>query len=379
MKLSEAWGYIEKERKTTSITSANVYSILTDLGVFRETPKIKFAMKSALSYGLYDLVYGSATDLDISELKFKIANEGFSDETIMEIINSFYCSPSNSTPLVETAAEESYSEDENNIEEIRFLGQRIERFTCTASAFNENEFNRKLYILPSPLLNSIHICNLNLSYKTRQEYKGHDCDFGWNMDKPSLGIEYNISSHNSKINHPFYISAILVDYNNRIRHRISVTEVDPSEKYMTRRGIEVFENHPEEKGIDEIKYVLLYAEIGYFTNMGYSFRNMDLYKRFHGKIIVDTNEIPSSNIKISNIEIWGHKESCYIAFKLKHLKLWSLLYTDFIFWDENNNIISKSEDEFGQDYEETDGIFVTFELLDCNFDDIYKITIDCHE
>ena len=44
MNLSEAWKYIEKERQTTSITSANVYSVLTDLGVFRETPKIKFAI-----------------------------------------------------------------------------------------------------------------------------------------------------------------------------------------------------------------------------------------------------------------------------------------------------------------------------------------------
>ena len=77
--------------------------------------------------------------------------------------------------------------------------------------------------------------------------------------------------------------------------------------------------------------------------------------------------------------MWGHENSCYIAFKLKHLELESYLYTDFIFWDKNNGIISKSEDTIGLDYDETDGFLITYELLDCNFDDIYKITIDCHE
>lgn len=389
MKLSEAWGYIEKERKTTSITSANVYSILTDLGVFRETPKIKFAMKSALSYGLYDLVYGSATDLDISDLKFKIANDGFSDETIMEIINSFYCSPSNSTPLVETAAEESYSEDEDSTEEIRFLGQRIERFKTTDPNFTETYLNKKLYVLPSPLLNTINIHNLDFSFKAGKEHievfkKYHPSSLGPSGDKDALCLEYDITSYNVSNRTGFNLCAILVDNKDHIRCKANITNISPSEKYMIRKDVAEFFFYRFDKSLNpnNIKYLILYAEVGKINEFSESpsyKTKIDLFKRYNGTFNVDINEISDYNIDLSGIDIWGNQNACYIAFKLESTL--SRIRINFIFFDKNNKIIDvyggyNASRTFSLE-SSINGIFLKYIDLKCDFNDVSKVIIDC--
>lgn len=386
MNLSEAWKYIEKERQTTSITSANVYSILTDLGVFRETPKIKFAMKSALSYGLYDLVYGSATDLDISELKFKIANDGFSEEAIKLIIDSFYCS--HGIPSSETTIENSHLEDKGCVEEIRFLGQRIERFKTTDPNFAETELNKKLYVLPSPLLNTINIHNLDFSFKAGKEHievfkKYHPSSLGPSGDDDALCLEYDITSCNVSNQKEFSLCAILVDNKGRIRCKDNITHISSSEKYMIRKEVAEFFFYRFDKSLnsDNIKYLILYAEAGkineYHERPSYNTK-IDLFKSYNGSSNVYINKIYDYNIDLSGIDIWGNQNACYIAFKLESTQS---IKINVIFFDKNNKIIDVSGGynasrlfAFGSSI---NGIFLKYIDLKCDFNDINKVIIDC--
>lgn len=75
-------------------TPSQIYSILSDLGVFKDYPKIRLAVNSALQNGLWELVSSnSVSQTDINKLKSGLEYDGFSDVIINEIINSFYTSP----------------------------------------------------------------------------------------------------------------------------------------------------------------------------------------------------------------------------------------------------------------------------------------------
>lgn len=94
MKLEDAWLTLLDMDTTVVRTPSQIYSILSDLGVFKDYPKIRLAVNSALQNGLWELVSSnSISQTDIDKLKSSLEYDGFSDIIINEIINSFYTSP----------------------------------------------------------------------------------------------------------------------------------------------------------------------------------------------------------------------------------------------------------------------------------------------
>lgn len=94
MKLEDAWLTLLDMDTTVVRTPSQIYSILSDLGVFKDYPKIRSAVNSALQNGLWELVSSnSISQTDIDKLKSGLEYDGFSDVIINEIINSFYTSP----------------------------------------------------------------------------------------------------------------------------------------------------------------------------------------------------------------------------------------------------------------------------------------------
>lgn len=91
MKLEDAWLTLLDMDTTVIRTPSQIYSILSDLGVFKDYPKIRLAVNSALQNGLWELVSSnSVSQTDIDKLKSGLEYDGFSDVIINEIINSFY-------------------------------------------------------------------------------------------------------------------------------------------------------------------------------------------------------------------------------------------------------------------------------------------------
>lgn len=94
MKLEDAWLTLLDMDTTVVRTPSQIYSMLSDLGVFKDYPKIRLAVNSALQNGLWELVSSnSISQTDIDKLKSNLKYDGFSNVIIDEIINSFYTSP----------------------------------------------------------------------------------------------------------------------------------------------------------------------------------------------------------------------------------------------------------------------------------------------
>lgn len=91
MKLEDAWLKIMEMENSERFTPNQIHSILSDLGIFKANPRIRLVIKSALAHNLWNLVCKSIiSSSEIHLLKNKLDYDGFSLETINELISSFY-------------------------------------------------------------------------------------------------------------------------------------------------------------------------------------------------------------------------------------------------------------------------------------------------
>lgn len=90
MTLEEAWYKLLEFDNYDNLTPSQVYSIISDYGVFTSFPKLRIAIKTALQYGLWEQVYSQSNAVSIAQLRSKLENDGFADKIIDEIIASFY-------------------------------------------------------------------------------------------------------------------------------------------------------------------------------------------------------------------------------------------------------------------------------------------------
>lgn len=69
MTLQEAWYKLIGIKNSESMSSKLVYSYLNNYGVFISFPKLRLAVKTALDYGIWELVTSICTATQISILK----------------------------------------------------------------------------------------------------------------------------------------------------------------------------------------------------------------------------------------------------------------------------------------------------------------------
>lgn len=91
MTLQDAWYKLLDLDNFNELSPSQVFSILSDFGVFVVSPKLKIAIKTALNYGLWNIVIKSDSAHQISILRSKLENDGFADTVIDDILSSFVC------------------------------------------------------------------------------------------------------------------------------------------------------------------------------------------------------------------------------------------------------------------------------------------------
>lgn len=72
MNLSDAWISILDLEGSEYFNHNQVYSILADLEVFKETPKIKLVVKIALKNGLWNLINSQPSEIQVLDLRLKL-------------------------------------------------------------------------------------------------------------------------------------------------------------------------------------------------------------------------------------------------------------------------------------------------------------------
>ena len=87
MNLSDAISKILKLNNYENLSNSQIYSILSDYGVFKDYPNLRLVVKSALEYDLWQLlIYNKQEKKDI--MKFKLINDGFTINVIQIILDS---------------------------------------------------------------------------------------------------------------------------------------------------------------------------------------------------------------------------------------------------------------------------------------------------
>lgn len=88
MKLREAWNKVKGMEKAERLASKQVYSILADLGVFKESPRLQTITKVALQDGLWSIIYSSnILPSDIERIHNQLDFHGFSKSIINEMFS----------------------------------------------------------------------------------------------------------------------------------------------------------------------------------------------------------------------------------------------------------------------------------------------------
>ncbi|MDE6335000.1 MAG: hypothetical protein K2L34_00370 [Muribaculaceae bacterium] len=96
MKLEDAWLKIKEMENCDRFKPNQIHAILADLGIFNTNPRIRLVLKTALTYGLWDIILkgkGSSGN-KIKLLKLRLQNYGFSGKIVNEVLICFLDSPS---------------------------------------------------------------------------------------------------------------------------------------------------------------------------------------------------------------------------------------------------------------------------------------------
>ncbi|MCH5228194.1 MAG: hypothetical protein J1F16_10360 [Muribaculaceae bacterium] len=87
MTISESLSKLCELDDYKNLSNSQIYSILSDYGVFNEYPKFRLALKAAIDYGLWQLLKFGAKSNEIFVLNTKLLNDGFNEQVVQEIIN----------------------------------------------------------------------------------------------------------------------------------------------------------------------------------------------------------------------------------------------------------------------------------------------------
>lgn len=356
MKLSDAWLNLLDIEGSEKFNNKQVYSMLADFGVFKETPKLKLCVKIALENGLWNLVVSKPSNIQILDLKLKLQNEGFSYEVIDDIIGSFYEGEYNNA---ESRSHSSISEQITTCGlDLKIPKQILGRNVIKYHSNNTNGLNHLLYYIPDLNKdNNITIQSLDCSLKTIQEISLLNKDFflsyRTSIDKV-ICLEFDITNNygtTTSLNPNailLHFAAFVISKEGRISSKTYITSIKKNEKYEIAKGAREINNSLP---IEDIAAIIIYPENGDIDiNSDYSMCSDKEFKKFNGKIEIEpfTKKCNDINIKLSNIQIWGNKSQCSIAFEVRGNttanKGWRIGKQLRIAWfNKENRLIEKSD------------------------------------
>lgn len=258
MTLQEAWYKLIGIKNSESMSSKLVYSYLNNYGVFISFPKLRLAVKTALDYGIWELVTSICTATQISILKTKLENDGFAEDVIEDIILSFTSNPQN-TPSnkAHTDIQKIHTSNICSLKQIEtiipFTIKRAIDENITSEQTNEKfKLNTKLFIVPTwNLKANIIIHKINILEETLSNpYPLNSYSYTrWNRDHKSkkFSLSYNITSDfdsNQTRNHfssDVTISTLTIAQGRRIHSKNIITTINLSDKYAVSSGDYKFE------------------------------------------------------------------------------------------------------------------------------------------
>lgn len=90
MTLTKAWIEIKQMNGSKSFDAKKIYSILDDFGVFKEMPRMRLVVKSALKYGIWNVIVMDNNSSNIRDIvNCKLRYDGFSEE-IINLLNETF-------------------------------------------------------------------------------------------------------------------------------------------------------------------------------------------------------------------------------------------------------------------------------------------------
>lgn len=326
MNLSDALLNILDIEGSDKFNHNQIYSILADMGVFKETPKIRLIVKIALENGLWGLITTQPSEIQVLDFKLRLQNEGFANDVIDTIIGSFYTisdSQTNENVVSRTSIDyEELGKVCNDCDVLKkILGKDVIRYHS-----NDSEgLNNLLYHVPAlNQYNDITIHTLNCSVKTEQELRElshRDIYFSlYGSNEQVICLEYDITNNfrtNILSNAPEHIRfvAFVICKDGRINSKTYITSINKTDKYAISKGVcEIKNSLPHE----EIAAIIVIPENGDIDiNSDYSHKSDIEFTKFRGAIEVEPfyKRFNDIDIDISNIQVWGSRKRCSICFE----------------------------------------------------------------
>jgi hypothetical protein len=356
MTLEDALLEILVMNNAETFTSSQVYSILSDLGVFKSNPKLKIVLKIALEYGLWNMIVAKADSYKVDILKTKLENDGFADSVITEIIATLQpVQHKEHTPTIPAKQVTSTCPIPSNIavrSQFAFSFPIKRGIDCgivtPPSSSNEDaiELSYKLYIAPSWNKKTRIIIN---EIKFETYYR----------------ISYKITCNpNLPIIHTKVKIALLVEtIDGYLYAKHYVNSVDVREKYAVTTGVcTIFLKTP----ISNIDKVIFLPEAGDFDISYIGPSNLifpkgepvaSAYNKFSKldcNIVMEPIRNSTLNLIFSDFRIWGYKNVIYISFTAIGMNnQWQKGFFNgdnylFAFFNEKNDLIITNKVFFGK-------------------------------
>ena len=237
MTLSEALNKLLEIDNYENLSNSQIYSILSDYGVFKENPKYRLIIKSALEYNFWSLFIESNNCNDFNLLKIRLINDGYDSNSITEILkilsNNIIKKQSDNKILdieVEIKRENNIINSSDYSNNISFLGLELghsindfdtmmknEKFIFINKVVKEDWYNYniykgkfayiedcRIYIYFNPItlqvykiiINSKNIGKINKTYELMQNL--YDVKYGKNQTSKDLAgnIIYRYNENN---------------------------------------------------------------------------------------------------------------------------------------------------------------------------------------
>ena len=348
MTLQEAWYNIIGMDNSERMSSSQIFSILCDYGVFTTFPKLRIAVKTALNYGLWDLVSSKNTNAQISQLRSKLENDGFANGVIDSIILSFTTIEPQANS--KDGSSEGYcygdpyaTQSPNAEPALPFKIKKAIDDNITKLPLNGKDeiiaLNRKLFIVPEwnhdnkvvinelsisdkEIINSDPLFLSTYSLLGIQSYKQRYClsyDITSDINRPQMN---NLFSSLVK----FFI--FVIARGGRVHSKNWITSINLKDKYAISTGdYELALDLP----IEEIEALVIVPENGDLDmpNVDPNYRVSILetkisrsvgdFQLINCPIIYETisNIYSRLNIELSDFKVWGFDHSISLSFLIK--------------------------------------------------------------
>lgn len=397
MTLQEAWYNIIGMDNSERMSSSQIFSILCDYGVFTTFPKLRIAVKTALNYGLWDLVVSKNTNVKISRLRTKLENDGFADGVIDDIIKTINFNstikPDCKTNVIESNRSNlAKGVNKRDKQVITFPWNKLVKSkdvgvtTLSSIDGSDNALNRKITIIPS--LNS----NYNIIFNQLQfsNEKGDEFLTCFEWEK-RYWLKYNISFINQN-NRQFQLCdcidiCIFVFCNcGRAHSKRRITSLSIKDKYTTSSGIFALDL---DLPLNEIESIIIIPELEgstYFPPQTSSTPPLTISMK--GNVLkfipikcaieYDTTSLSGlgKDMELLDMSIWGYNTTLSVSFFVNEKnnqmrKLFSDIRFTLALFDEKGTLLEAPWFFI----EKTGFLYFNYFELGINIESIKKIVI----